>query len=53
MRSDLVDVAGEIQGETSGAYRFYDGDRTVWLPKSQRGDCYRPPHMEYRVGQPE
>lgn len=34
MKSDLVDMAGEIQGETDKAYRFYDGDRTVWLPKS-------------------
>jgi hypothetical protein len=35
MRSDLVDVAGEIVGETDKAYRFFDGERTVWLPKSQ------------------
>lgn len=35
MKSDLVDIAGEIQGETAAAYRFFDGTRTVWLPKSQ------------------
>jgi hypothetical protein len=34
-RSDLVDVAGEVQGETEKAYRFFDGVRVVWLPKSQ------------------
>ena len=34
-KSDLVDVTGEIQGETDKAYRFHDGVRTVWLPKSQ------------------
>lgn len=33
--SELVDIAGEIQGETEKAIRFFDGDRTVWLPKSQ------------------
>ena len=32
----LVDIAGEIQGETELAYRFYDGlIRIVWLPKSK------------------
>lgn len=35
VKSDLVDVGGEIQGETDKAYRFFDGARTVWLPKSQ------------------
>jgi hypothetical protein len=35
MRSDLVDISGEIRGETVNAYRFYDGLRIVWLPKSQ------------------
>lgn len=33
--SDIVDISGEIRGETSAAYRFYDGTQTVWLPKSQ------------------
>lgn len=38
---DNVDISGEVRGETQegytdrGAYRFYDGTRTVWLPKSQ------------------
>jgi hypothetical protein len=31
----LVDVAGELRGETERAYRFYDGVREMWLPKSQ------------------
>jgi hypothetical protein len=35
MKSDLVDIAGQVQGETDKAYRFFDGARTVWLPKSQ------------------
>ena len=35
MRSDLVDVAGEVRGETEKAYRFFDGAKEVWLPKSQ------------------
>lgn len=34
MKSDLVDIAGEIEGETDKAFRFNDGTRTVWLPKS-------------------
>lgn len=35
MKSDLVDVAGELRGETERAYRFFDGRVEVWLPKSQ------------------
>lgn len=35
MPDHLVDIAGEIRGETEKAYRFYDGKETVWLPKSQ------------------
>jgi len=31
----LADISGEIIGETEKAYRFFDGSRTVWLPKSQ------------------
>lgn len=34
-RSNLVDIPGTIEGETTLAYRFNDGDRTIWLPKSQ------------------
>lgn len=33
--SDLVDIGGEVRAETEKAYRFFDGTRTVWLPKSQ------------------
>ena len=32
---DLVDLAGEIRGETDKAWRFYDGKEMCWLPKSQ------------------
>jgi len=31
----LVDIAGEVRGETEKAWRFFDGKITVWLPKSQ------------------
>jgi hypothetical protein len=31
----LDDIAGEVLVETPGAYRFYDGKTTDWLPKSQ------------------
>jgi hypothetical protein len=34
-RSDLVDIAGELRGETEKAYRVFDGAKEVWLPKSQ------------------
>lgn len=36
-KSPLVDIAGELVApfETEKAYRFFDGTRTVWLPKSQ------------------
>lgn len=34
-RMKLVDITGEIQGETELAYRFFDGIRIVWLPKSK------------------
>lgn len=33
--NDLVDISGEIKGVTEKAFRFYDGSKTVWLPKSQ------------------
>ena len=37
MPRELTDIAGELVPpfETAAAYRFYDGARTVWLPKSQ------------------
>ena len=34
-KKELVDLAGELRGETEMAYRFHDGIRIVWLPKSQ------------------
>ena len=34
-QKELIDIAGEIQGETEKAFRFFDGARKVWLPKSQ------------------
>ena len=34
-KSELVDVAAELKGETDSAYRIFDGDRTEWVPKSQ------------------
>jgi hypothetical protein len=35
-RSDIVDVEGEIREPgTELAVQFYDGERTVWLPRSQ------------------
>ena len=35
MKSDLVNIAGQLRHETEKAYLFYDGVRAVWLPKSQ------------------
>jgi hypothetical protein len=37
-RSDLIDIAAEIKGETDKAWRLFDGDRTEWVPKSQVED---------------
>lgn len=34
---DIIEIAGEIKGETDKAYRFYDGKNTDWVPKSQCG----------------
>jgi hypothetical protein len=33
MNERLVDIAGEIRGETDKAIRLYDGARTEWVPK--------------------
>jgi hypothetical protein len=33
MKSDIIDVIGEIVAETDNAYRFDDGGNIVWLPK--------------------
>jgi len=37
MPRELTDITGELVPpfETAAAYRFYDGAKTVWLPKSQ------------------
>ncbi len=32
-KSSLIDIAGEIRGETAKAFRLYDGKRTEWVPK--------------------
>jgi hypothetical protein len=32
---ELTDISGEIRAETERAFRFYDGSRTEWVPKSQ------------------
>lgn len=34
-RSDLVDIKAELIHETEKAYLINDGDREVWIPKSQ------------------
>lgn len=33
MSQKLVDIAGEIRGETEKAFRIYDGAKTEWVPK--------------------
>jgi hypothetical protein len=34
-RSNIIDIEGEIRGPgTDLAVQFYDGERTVWLPRS-------------------
>ncbi len=37
-KPELIDIAGEIKGETEKALRLYDGGRTEWVPKSQVED---------------
>jgi RNase P/RNase MRP subunit p29 len=32
---DLVELHGRVRAETERAVLFYNGDRSVWLPKSQ------------------
>jgi len=32
---DIIEIAGELRGETEKAYRLYDGKKTEWVPKSQ------------------
>lgn len=31
----LIDITGQILSETERAYFFTDGEKKVWLPKSQ------------------
>jgi hypothetical protein len=31
----LIDIAGELRGESDKAFRIYDGKTTEWVPKSQ------------------
>ena len=33
--SRKIEIFGEIKRETELAIRFFDGTKTVWLPKSQ------------------
>lgn len=33
--TQLIDLAGSIEAETERTYRFFDGTKFVWLPKSQ------------------
>jgi hypothetical protein len=35
MTDKLLDIEGEVRGETEKAWRFHDGKVTVWMPKSQ------------------
>ena len=35
MGTPVIDIAGELRGETENAYRFFDGATIAWLPKSQ------------------
>lgn len=37
-KSELIDIAGIVRGETDKAIRVYDGKTTEWLPKSQVED---------------
>jgi RNase P/RNase MRP subunit p29 len=34
----LVDISGEVLGETERALHLYDGTKTEWVPKSQVED---------------
>ena len=34
-RERVVDIAGELKGETEKAFRIFDGAKTEWVPKSQ------------------
>jgi len=32
-KSDLIDIAAQLKGETEKAYRLFDGKKTEWVPK--------------------
>jgi hypothetical protein len=34
----LIDISGELRGESDAAFRIYDGAKTEWVPKSQVED---------------
>ena len=34
-RSDIIDIAAEMRGETEKAWKLFDGKTTEWVPKSQ------------------
>jgi len=35
VKSDLIDITVARRHETTGAIQVHDGDKLVWLPKSQ------------------
>lgn len=35
---ELFDLAAEVKGATSKAWRLFDGTKTEWVPKSQVED---------------
>lgn len=37
-KSELFDLAAEVQGETDKAWRLFDGSKAEWVPKSQVED---------------
>jgi len=37
-KSNLVEIAAQIKGETPKAYRLFDGSKTEWVAKSQVED---------------
>ena len=34
-KSELIDIAAQVRGETDKALRLFDGKKTEWVPKSQ------------------
>ena len=44
--SNLVDIAAEVRRETERAWLVFDGEREVWLPKSQ---CERNPDKTFTM----